>query len=135
MTTYHFRNLDALPLFATDKEIAVAVVGPQRAAEWLKARFPTIAARPGFPKIDEFHGGRAVPRVKLFYEEYMGVTGEHPSFAQDGKEDWSGLSIRADRKARAKTNSDAWTDKKRKALEEHRAKKAAEASVEADKTD
>lgn len=84
-----FKTLDALPLFATDKEIAIAIVGPQRAAEWLRARLPTLAARAGFPKIDEFHGGRAVSRVKLFYEEYLGITGDHPGFAQDGKEDFT----------------------------------------------
>lgn len=119
---------NALPLFATDKEIAIAIVGKMRAAEWLRAYFPTIAARPGFPKVDAFHGGRAVPRVKLFYEEYLGITAQYPHFAQDGEErlgEWG--KHKKEKRVAAKANSDAWAEKKRVALDEFRAKKAAEA--------
>ncbi len=75
-----------LPMFASDKEIAVAIVGSTRASKWLKESFPTLAARSGFPKIDEFHGGRPIPLVKLFYEGYLGVTGLHPGWKAGGKE-------------------------------------------------
>lgn len=70
-----FRSLDALPLFATDKEIAIAVVGAKRATEWLRASFPKLAAQRDFPPIDAMHGGRATVKVAKFYETYIGATG------------------------------------------------------------
>lgn len=75
-----------LPLFASDKELATAIVGKTRAAQWVKDTFPTLAARPGFPRVDAFHGGRPVPLVRRFYESYLGITGAHPGWAQDGEE-------------------------------------------------
>jgi len=65
--------LDNLPMFASDQDIAVAIVGRKAAADWLKSRFPAIEKTPGFPKIDPFHGGRPVPLVKLFYDNYLKV--------------------------------------------------------------
>ncbi len=64
----------SLPLFATDEGLAVAIVGKTRAEKWRKERLPTIASKPGFPAIDDFHRGRAVPLVRLFYENYMSIT-------------------------------------------------------------
>ncbi|AWC24962.1 hypothetical protein CO731_04455 [Aminobacter sp. MSH1] len=113
-----------LPLFATDLEIATAIVGKVRAAKWVKDSFPTLAARPGFPRVDAFHGGRAVPLVRLFYEGYLGMTGAHTGWAQDGEERLGTWKKRnEEKKTRAKANSDAWAEKKRKALEAFRAKK------------
>jgi hypothetical protein len=66
--------LDALPLFATDAEIAAAIVGKTRSRTWLKERFPTIATLPGFPPIDDFHGGRPTWRVRDFYRDYLAQT-------------------------------------------------------------
>ncbi len=69
-----FRSqLDNLPLFASDLEIAEAIVGKKFAEEWAKTRLPTLATKPGFPPIDEFHNGRPVPLVKRFYEGYLGL--------------------------------------------------------------
>lgn len=62
--------LDKLPLFATDAELAI--VGRQRAEKWRKERLPILAAKTGFPPVDEFHGGRPVPLVRVFYEAYLG---------------------------------------------------------------
>jgi hypothetical protein len=62
-------------LFASDLEIAVAIVGKDRAAKWLKASMPALNAIPGFPKVDSFHGGRPVPLVRLFYVNFMGIDG------------------------------------------------------------
>jgi hypothetical protein len=78
--------LDRLPMFASDKEIATAIVGPSRAGRWLKESMPLIAARSGFPPVDKFHGGRPVALVKLFYERYLGVTRMQPGWRQDGQE-------------------------------------------------
>lgn len=79
-----FRSLDNLPLFATDKELAVAIVGPKRAAEWLRDKFPTISMKQGFPPVDSFHGGRATVKVAAFYDEYIGKVGPNVNFAPDG---------------------------------------------------
>mgnify|MGYP007011827342 CR=1 FL=1 len=68
-----FRALDALPLFASDKEIAVAVVGKTRAAYWQRDVLPVLE-RKGFPAVDPLHTGRAVPLVRKFYEDYFGIT-------------------------------------------------------------
>ncbi|RVA25271.1 hypothetical protein EN935_24630, partial [Mesorhizobium sp. M7D.F.Ca.US.004.03.1.1] len=63
-----FRSqLDDLPLFATDIEIAEAIVGKTYAKEWAQKRLPVLAGKPGFPPVDAFHGGRAVPLVRRFY--------------------------------------------------------------------
>lgn len=78
--------LDQLPLFATDLEIAQAIVGKTAAAKWVKERLPTLATLPGFPKVDEFHGGRPVPLVRLFYEEYLGLPRDGAGGLPQGKE-------------------------------------------------
>jgi hypothetical protein len=65
--------LDRLPLFATDAEISVAVVGRERAEKWRRERLPTLATKAGFPPIDPFHGGRPVALVWKFYQHYMGL--------------------------------------------------------------
>ncbi len=68
-----FVALDSLPLFATDKEIAVAIVGRTGAAHWLRSVLPTLEHR-GFPAVDPLHLGRAVPLVRKFYQDYFGIT-------------------------------------------------------------
>lgn len=62
-----------LPLFATDQQLAVAIVDKERAAMWLKATLPQLE-RKGFPRIDPLHDGRAVPLVRKFYDGYFGIT-------------------------------------------------------------
>jgi len=66
-------TLDDLPMFATDRELAEVIVGRDKAEKWLTERLPTLASKPGFPKIDEFHGGRPVKLVAKFYDDYLGV--------------------------------------------------------------
>ena len=68
-----FLTLDDLPMFATDREIAEAIVGAERAARWMEDRLPTLATKPGFPAIDTFHGGRPVKLVARFYDAYLGI--------------------------------------------------------------
>ena len=68
-------SFDDLPLFATDEEIARAIVGEHRAKEWMRTRLPTLSQKPGFPAIDAFHNGRPTWLVRRFYEQYLGVTG------------------------------------------------------------
>lgn len=79
-------KLDDLPVFATDQQIAEAIVGKDKAEKWMKERLPTLASKPGFPPIDPFHGGRPVKLVARFYDEYLG-TGTGTSSAPRGRVD------------------------------------------------
>ncbi|WP_411036835.1 hypothetical protein [Shinella sp. BYT-45] len=84
--------LSKLPLFATDREIAVAVVGKERASMYVKAAIP-ILERHGFPKIDPLHDGRSVLLVRRFYDGYLGITAGFQVAAPDGEENlgvWKG---------------------------------------------
>ncbi|WP_372353018.1 hypothetical protein [Pararhizobium sp. BT-229] len=72
-------------MFATDKEIAVAIVGKERAQMWIKTVIPVLE-RKGFPRVDPLHDGRPVPLVKRFYEGYMGITAGFAVAAPDGEE-------------------------------------------------
>ncbi|TIW84033.1 MAG: hypothetical protein E5V53_01870, partial [Mesorhizobium sp.] len=65
--------LDRLPLFATDLEIAVAIVGKKYASLWKRDALPVLERR-GFPRFDALHQGRPVPQVKQFYALYLGIT-------------------------------------------------------------
>ena len=91
--------LSGLPLFATDKEIAIAVVGKERAAYYAKAVMPVLE-RHGFPKMDPLHDGRSVVLVRRFYEGYLGITAGFQVASPDGKED---LSVWDRSKRRKKT--------------------------------
>ncbi|UHS61070.1 hypothetical protein HRR99_05845 [Agrobacterium vaccinii] len=72
--------LNKLPIFASDKEIALAIVGRTVADEWIKHILPKLEAR-GFPLIDSLHGRRPVPLVKKYYDQYLGVS---TSYIQSG---------------------------------------------------
>ncbi|MFF0919065.1 hypothetical protein ACFYE8_05110 [Rhizobium leguminosarum] len=74
-----------LPLFATDRELAVAIVGKERASMWIKAVIPQLE-RNGFPRIDPLHDGRPVPLVMCFYDGYFGFTAGFHAAALDGEE-------------------------------------------------
>jgi hypothetical protein len=74
-----------LPLFATDRELAIAIVGKERAAMWAKVVIPQLE-RKGFPRIDQLHDGRPVPLVQRFYNGYFGITAGFQAAAPDGEE-------------------------------------------------
>lgn len=67
-----------LPLFASDDEVAAAIVGTKNAQKWKKERLPTLSGKPGFPPVDPYHGGRPVPLLWKFYQSYLHIasTGE-----------------------------------------------------------
>ena len=131
--------LDKLPLFATDLEIAVAIVGKQNASHWKREVLPTREHR-GFPRFDPLHQGRPVPLGKQFYALYFGITQGFTLAPPPGGEDrvgmWLGKRIqnRIDKEERFRADgvdfierdfSDV-TPKQKKAIEEYRAKKRAE---------
>lgn len=76
--------LSKLPMFATDREIAIAIVGKERASMFVKAIIPQLE-RKGFPRIDSLHAGRPVPLVLKFYEVYFGITAGFAAVAPDGE--------------------------------------------------
>ncbi|NTI92244.1 hypothetical protein G6L78_01230 [Agrobacterium rhizogenes] len=78
--------LDSLPVFASDRAIAEALVGKKDAPKWLSERLPALERVPGFPKIDALHGGRPVPLIKLFYDNYFALPANGKGLP-DGKED------------------------------------------------
>ncbi len=78
--------LGKLPMFATDKQIAVAVVGKGRADSWIRSVLPVLEPR-GFPKVDPLHQGRPVALVKLYYDAYLGIGPNTVPTGTDGEED------------------------------------------------
>lgn len=75
-------KLDELPLYANDKELAEAVLGPTRAKAW--PMLVKLFEPRGFPPIDCLTGGRYVPGVRQFLDAINGVTTMAP--AKDGEE-------------------------------------------------
>jgi len=99
MTTSPF---DRLPLFVTDRELAVAVVGKERATMWIKTVIPVLE-RKSFPRIDPLHDGRPVPLVRRFYDGYFGITAGFNVAMPDGEERLG--MWKRDRVKKAKTKS------------------------------
>lgn len=87
-----------LPLFATDKEIALAIVGKERAQMWIKSVVPILEQKRGFPRVDPLHGGRPVPLVRKWYNLHLGV---YQSYVQTTQED-------------GKENPEAWRSEREK---------------------
>ena len=89
----------SLPLFATDKELGAALLGPTRVQEWL-AMLPLLESK-GLVKIDPLMHGRYVPAVRAFFDGLYGLdrgaTSASP-LAPDGAEDleaWRNKSRRS----------------------------------------
>jgi hypothetical protein len=80
------RRLDQLPLFATDAELAGAILGDRR-AHWPK--IATLLETKGLPKVNLLMGGRYVPAVKQFFDADNGVLEAVLPSAPDGVEDLS----------------------------------------------
>lgn len=128
--------LDRLPLFATDLEIGVAIVGKKYASLWKRDVIPVLE-RKGFPAWDPLHQGRPVPLVKRYYADYLGLATGFPTARPDGKErEWLGkrLEKKIDDEERRRAAGESVTEqdpaghspKKLQAIAEYRAKKAAE---------
>ena len=128
--------LEKLPLFATDLEIAIAIVGKQNASRWKREVLPVLEHR-GFPKFDALHGGRPVPHVKQFYALYFGITAGFAMARPDGPEKvWLGRRIenRIDKEERMRADGVDFeerdfgdvTSAQKVAIAEYRDKKRAE---------
>lgn len=82
MTTRR-RPIDELPLYATEAEIAHAILG-SRASEW--KQICVLYERRGLPKINALLGGRYVPAVKRFFDILEGVEASSQIPVRDGPE-------------------------------------------------
>ncbi|WP_189343745.1 MULTISPECIES: hypothetical protein [unclassified Mesorhizobium] len=128
--------LDKLPLFASDLEIAVAIVGKNYASLWKRDALPVLE-RSGFPRFDALHQGRPVPLIKQFYGLYFGLTQGFTLARPDGEErEWLGKRLEKkidDEERRRAAGEDvpeqdpgSHSTKKLTAIAEYRAKKATE---------
>jgi hypothetical protein len=80
-------NLGNLPLFATDDVIGAALLGTDRAREWLQIA-PLLEPR-GLPKFDKLMGGRYVRAIVSFFDHQYGLDhGGAPPLSPDGVEDF-----------------------------------------------
>ncbi|MEH3145266.1 MAG: hypothetical protein PGN34_07935 [Methylobacterium frigidaeris] len=80
------RGLAALPEFASDADIAVALVGKERAAQ-AEALFPTLEAA-GFPHVDPRFKARYVPAVRRFFEAEYGLAPSPTNAAEANPRRW-----------------------------------------------
>ncbi|MEY9184883.1 hypothetical protein [Bradyrhizobium sp. USDA 313] len=66
-----------IPLYPSEAEIAVLVLGAKRAREWpAKARY--LEDKHGLPRIDEVMGGRFWPAVVEYFRRRHGVSLDAP---------------------------------------------------------
>jgi len=72
--TARFKTLDQLPAFASDDDLATALLGTGKITVF-RAVVPLLEYR-GFPKVDGLLGGRYVPAVKAFFDREYKVRGE-----------------------------------------------------------
>jgi hypothetical protein len=68
-----FRTLDQLPAFASEDELATALMGTGKTTAF--RQIVPLLERRGFPTIDGLMGGRYVPAVKAFFDREYRVSG------------------------------------------------------------
>lgn len=65
-------TFDDLPLFAPDRDIAEAVVGPDEADKRAWCASIEALEKCGFPKTTQLYGKRYTPAVRAFYDRQYG---------------------------------------------------------------
>lgn len=76
--------LRKLPLYPSEAEIAIAVLGAKRAPEWKS--IAVLFERQGLPRISPLTGARYWPAVKAWLDRYNGLEARGGPFAPDGVE-------------------------------------------------
>ena len=76
--------LREFPLYPSEREIAVAVLGIKRAPEWKS--IAVLFERQGLPRISPRTGARYWPAVKAWLDRYNGLGAPGGPFAPDGVE-------------------------------------------------
>ena len=82
----YLRRLDDIPRYASEKEIALAVLGPERWRDW-PGLVPSLE-REGMPKVDRFIGARYWPAVRAWLDRRHGVNRMAEPVEVDGEENW-----------------------------------------------
>ena len=90
-------TLDQLPLFADERSLSEAVLGPGSYTHW-RAVVTLLEGR-GFPKIDGLMGGRYTRAVRAFFDREYCIHGATQVSAPDGPENL-GASWKRTRKPR-----------------------------------
>ena len=87
------RAWDALPLYATDKEIGEALLGKADAWKWAQIMVPALETR-GLPGLNAYVGRRYCPAVKAFLDRQEGVesagSGERYRWEENFNDDGAG---------------------------------------------
>ncbi len=73
MTEPRYIKFDDLPLFASDQELAIAILGRKGAKEWTQVAL--YFERKGMPKMDPVVGRRYRPAVKKFLDKLWNLDG------------------------------------------------------------
>jgi hypothetical protein len=71
--TARFKTLDQLPAFASEDDLATALMGTGNITVF--RQIVPLLERRGFPTIDGLMGGRYVPAVKAFFDREYSVQG------------------------------------------------------------
>jgi hypothetical protein len=74
-------TLEQLPLFASEADIATALMGPGRVTEF--RQIVPLLERRGFPTIDGSMGGRYTPAIRAFFDREYGILGSVQISAPD----------------------------------------------------
>lgn len=82
--TARFKTLDQLPAFASDEDLAAALMGTGKTTAF-RAVAPLLEAD-GFPKIDALMGGRYTRAVIAFFDREYRLDTANPVAARDGPE-------------------------------------------------
>ena len=93
-------TFDDLPLFAADRDIAEAVVGPDEDDK--RAWCASVASLEacGFPRPTKLYGKRYTPAVRAFYDDEYGRVGRAPTDSPGPQEPRTGwTSPRSRRRA------------------------------------
>ncbi|MGY3588009.1 hypothetical protein [Bradyrhizobium sp. USDA 4350] len=92
--TARFRSFDDLPLFASEDEVATALLGTGKITVWRQIS-PLLEAK-GFPTIDAVMGGRYTPAIKAFFDNEYRISVVKPVASRESREcrealgSWSG---------------------------------------------
>ena len=79
--------LELISLFASEEQIAAAVLGGDRLQEW--RQMAPLLEQKGLPKIDQLMGGRYMPAVHAFFDRLYGLDrGADAPLAPDGVRIW-----------------------------------------------
>ena len=91
---------DNVPLYPSEAEIAVLVLGPTRAREWRV--IAEVLEVKGLPKIDPLMGGRFLPAVEAFLYRRHDVDFVAPTRSAAEKENWGWEAERRASRRRSK---------------------------------